>query len=362
MGGLRARLGDGPLAGQVPWPHCRAPPGELSRTRQIYGYFRALAKATPRVRVETVGKSDEGREILLVAVADEAGIRDLDRLKAASAALADPRRTTSPDAAEGVIASARPFYFFNAGLHSSESGSPEMVMELAYRLAVSEQPFIKTIRSNLVVLINPVSEPDGRDRFVDWFYRYLKGKTDYESLPPISPPYWGQYVFHDNNRDAHQRALETTRAVQKIFHEFHPVALHDLHESIPLLQTWNGTGPWNPNLDPIVVSEFFDMSFAEVRDLTAAGMPGVWTWAFGEGFGHHYTESVATNHNAIGRGYETFGNASAETMERNLRDREDARGGRSRGASGTGPCRRRATSRGRCATTRTTCRRPASRC
>ena len=192
-------------------------------------------------------------------------------------------------------------------------------MELAYRLAVSEQPFIKAIRSNVVVLINPVSEPDGRDRFVDWFYRYLKGKTDYDTLPPDSPPYWGRYVFHDNNRDAHQRALETTRAVQRVFHEYHPVALHDLHESIALLQTWNGTGPWNPNLDPIVVSEFFDMSFAEVRDLTAAGMPGVWTWAFGEGFGHHYTESVATNHNAIGRGYETFGNASAETMKRNLR-------------------------------------------
>ena len=312
-----------PDSATVPSPtkylgHIIGAPGELSRTEQIYGYFRALAKASPRVRVETAGTSDEGREILLVAIADDDAIRDLARLKAATAALADPRSTT-PEAAERLIASARPFYFFNAGLHSSETGSPEMVMELAYRLAVSEQPFIKAIRSNVVVLINPVSEPDGRDRFVDWFYRYLKGKTDYDTLPPDSPPYWGRYVFHDNNRDAHQRALETTRAVQRVFHEYHPVALHDLHESIALLQTWNGTGPWNPNLDPIVVSEFFDMSFAEVRDLTAAGMPGVWTWAFGEGFGHHYTESVATNHNAIGRGYETFGNASAETMKRNLR-------------------------------------------
>ena len=317
-----------PDSATVPSPtkflgHIVGAPGELSRTAQIYAYFRALARATPRVRVETAGTSDEGREMLLVAIADEDGIRDLPRLKAAAAALADPR-TTAPEAAETVIASARPFYYFNAGLHSSETGSPEMVMELAYRLAVSEQPFIKAIRSNVVVLINPVSEPDGRDRFVDWFYRYLKGKTDYDTLPPSSPPYWGRYVFHDNNRDTHQRALETTRAVQRVFHEYHPVALHDLHESIALLQTWNGTGPWNPNLDPIVVSEFFDMSFAEVRDLTAAGMPGVWTWAFGEGFGHHYTESVATNHNAIGRGYETFGNASAETMDRNLRDRKYA--------------------------------------
>jgi hypothetical protein len=299
--------------------HLVGAPGELSRTAQIYGYFRALAKASPRVRVETIGTSDEGREILLVIVADEKAIADLPRLKAAAAALADPR-TTTPEAAEALVASARPFYYFNAGLHSTESGSPEMVMELAYRLAVSEGPMIRAIRENVVVLINPVSEPDGRDRFVDWFYRHLKGKTDYDTLPPDSPPYWGRYAFHDNNRDTHQRALETTRAVHRVFHEYHPVAVHDLHESIALLQTWNGTGPWNPNLDPIVVGEMFDMSFTEVRQLTALGMPGVWTWAFGEGFGHHYTESVATNHNAIGRGYETFGNASAETMERVLRN------------------------------------------
>ncbi len=53
------------------------------------------------------------------------------------------------------------------------------MLELAYRLAVSEQPMIRRIRENLVVLINPVSNPDGRDKQVEWFYRYLKGKTDY---------------------------------------------------------------------------------------------------------------------------------------------------------------------------------------
>ncbi len=301
--------------------HLVGAPGELSKTAQIYGYFRALAKATPRVHVETIGKSDEGRDILLVAIADEEGIRDLAKLKAATAALADPRRT-SQEEAERLIQSARPIYYFNAGLHSSESGSPEMVMELAHRLAVSDQPMIEAIRRNVLVLVNPVSEPDGRDRFVEWFYRYLKGRTDYENLPPISPPYWGHYVYHDDNRDTHQKALQSTRAVHRMFYDYHPTVVHDLHESIALLQTWNGTGPWNPNLDPIVISEFMEMSFEEVRTAAAFGMPGVWTWAFGEGFGHHYMESVATNHNAIGRGYETFGNATAETMERTINNRK----------------------------------------
>ena len=299
--------------------------GELSDVAKIQGYFRELARTSPRVRVETIGRSDEGRDIILVAVSDEASIRDLSRLKAASASLADPR-TTDPDRAESLIAKAKPFYFFNAGLHSQETGSPETMMELAYRLAVSDQPFIRDIRKNVVVLINPVSEPDGRDRFVEWFYRHLKGKTEYEKLPPVSPPYWGKYVFHDNNRDTHQAALETTQAVRRAFFEYHPVVVHDLHESIPLLLTWNGTGPFNPNLEPIAISEMFDIAFAEVRALTAMGMPGVWTWDFGEGFGQHYMEAVGTNHNAIGRGYETFGNATAETVERDLSGR---RGGRS---------------------------------
>lgn len=316
-----------PASAKVPSPtkylgHVVGAPGELSNTTKVYGYMRELDRASDRVRVETIGRSEEGRDILLVAIADEEGLRELDELKAATAALADPRKT-KPDEAERIIQSARPIYYFNAGLHSTETGSPEMVMELAHRLAVSEQPMIQNIRRNLIVLINPVSEPDGRDKTVDWFYRYLKGKTDWENLPPSSPPYWGFYVFHDNNRDTHQKALQLTRAVHRMFYDYHPTVVHDLHESIPLLQTWNGTGPWNTNLDPILLGEFFEMSFHEVSSMSALGMPGVWTWGFGEGWGHHYLDSVAVNHNSMGRGYETFGNTTAETVERILRPNEE---------------------------------------
>jgi hypothetical protein len=321
-----------PESADVPSPteylgHVAGAAGELSRTSQIYGYFRELAAASDRVEVSVIGETEEGREILLVAIADEDGIDRLPHYKAATAALADPRDTTPPEA-ERIIADARPIYYFNAGLHSTETGSPEMVMELAYRLAVSEKPMIKRIRENLVVLINPVSEPDGRDKAVDWFYRYLKGKTDFDALPPRSPPYWGHYVFHDNNRDTHQKALQITRAVHRMFYDYHPTVVHDLHESIPLLQTWNGTGPFNKNIDPILVDEWFEMSFAEIRTLTTLGMPGVWTWGFGEGWGHHYLDSVAVNHNSIGRGYETFGNATAETVDRVLRSSQDDAAGK----------------------------------
>ena len=290
-------------------------PGELVGTEKAYAYARALAAASPRVRVFTIGRSEEGREILMIAIADEAGIRDLDRLKAATLALADPRRTDEASA-EKIISTSRPVYYFNAALHSDETGSTEAMLELAYRLAVSEQPMIRRIREQLVVLINPISNPDGRDKMVDWFYCYLKGKTDRNTLPRQSPPYWSKYTFVDINRDTHQQTHETTKAVHRMFHEWHPTVVHDLHEGVPFMMTWNGTGPYNPNINPITYTEFLELSFREVETMTAMGMPGVSTWNFGEAFAHLYLDSVAMNHNSIGRGYETFGNGSAETQKR----------------------------------------------
>jgi len=75
--------------------------GELTRLEEAFGYVRALAEASPRVHLEAIGRTEEGREILLVAVADEEGIRSLDRLKAATAALADRPGTRRADHLRG---------------------------------------------------------------------------------------------------------------------------------------------------------------------------------------------------------------------------------------------------------------------
>ena len=199
------------------------------------------------------------------------------------------------------------------------------MLELAYRLAVSEQPMIRRVRENLVVLINPVANPDGRDKQVEWFYRYLKGKTDRANLPRQAPPYWGKYVFVDINRDAQQLTQESTKAVAHMFFEWHPTVIHDLHEGMPYLMTWNGTGPYNPDVDPITFAEFLALSFHEVQTMTGMGMPGVSTWDFGEGFAELFLDSVAMNHNSIGRGYETMGNGTAETLQWALSPEETSR-------------------------------------
>ncbi|HLY51962.1 MAG TPA: M14 family zinc carboxypeptidase [Steroidobacteraceae bacterium] len=295
------------------WHRIPGAPGELVDSAGAYGYCRALAGSSPRVRLFTIGRSEEGRDILLLAIADEQGIADLERLRAATAALSDPRRTDAAAAGQ-LIGSARPIYYINAALHSDETGSTESALELAYRLAVSEQPMIRRIRERLVVLVNPVSNPDGRDKQVEWFYRYLKGKTDLARFPRQAPPYWSKYAYVDINRDAHQQVHATTQAVFRMMFAWHPQVIHDMHESVALLLTWNGTGPLNPYVDPLTYDERLELSFHEVQALTGLGMPGVWSWNFGDDFAHLYLDAIATNHNADGRGYETFGNGTAETI------------------------------------------------
>ncbi|MGH9742851.1 MAG: M14 family zinc carboxypeptidase, partial [Candidatus Acidiferrum sp.] len=145
-----------PASATVPSPdkilgHIVGAPGFLTYSKDIYHYYDALAKASPRVKVFRVGKSEEGRDFLLVAVSDEANIAQLDHLRDVTAKLADPRKISDADAKQ-LISIGKPFYWASGSIHSPETGSPEMLMELAYRLAVEDSPFIENIRKNAIFL------------------------------------------------------------------------------------------------------------------------------------------------------------------------------------------------------------------
>jgi hypothetical protein len=119
----------------------------LTYAKDVHRYMREVEKASPRVRVMSIGKSEEGREMIVVFASDEANMKRLDRLKEITAKLADPRKTTDAEA-EKLLAEGVPFYWATGAIHSSETGSPEMLMELVYRLAVEETPFFDQIRKN----------------------------------------------------------------------------------------------------------------------------------------------------------------------------------------------------------------------
>jgi len=292
-------------------------PGEMHRTSEIYAYYEALAKATPLVKVQTIGVSEEGRDIKLVIIGNDESMNRIDHYKSQLAKLSDPRKVTKAEA-EQIIGDSKPIFYLNGGLHSTEMGSPEMLMELAYRLAAGQSDDIKNIRDNVIVLINPASEPDGRDKQVDWYYRYTKARTEYDDGFPRGTPYWGKYVFHDNNRDGIQVSQALSKAIFNTYFEWHPTVMLDLHESVPLLYISTGTGPYNDHMDPIAIGEWQIMANHDITTLASQGMPGAFTWAFFDGWWPGYGIWVANNHNSIGRFYETFGNAGANTYLRDL--------------------------------------------
>ncbi|MBZ5620857.1 MAG: hypothetical protein LAQ69_19330 [Acidobacteriia bacterium] len=307
-------------------------PKKLTRVADLGRYYRALAAASKRVKVLPAGTTDEGRECIVVTISDEDTIRNLDTYKGYLARLADPRGLSGEEARR-IIAQAKPIYMFTGGLHSAETGPPEMLMELAYRVAAEESPLFDQIRKNVIVMLTAAAEPDGRDRYVDWYYRYKTGEETEEDRV-AGPPYWGKYVFHDNNRDINYSQV-TMRNWLKFYLEWHPPIMHDLHESQPFLYTFSGQSPQNPTLDPILYAEMPWFSNFEMTKMIGYGMPGVWTHAFVDMWSPGYLGFMSSNHNGMLRMYETFGNGGANTMKRTVGGGPPG-GGPTPGAGGRG--------------------------
>jgi hypothetical protein len=275
-------------------------PGELTYAKDIYRYYEALDKASDRIAMWRIGKTEEGRDMVLLAIADEATIKQIDKYKGMLASLTDPRKTTE-EQAQQLIRTAKPIYWVTSGMHSTETGGPEMLIELPYRLAVEETPFIQAIRNNVITIITPVIEVDGRERQVDTYY-FNKKRAQSESRLPMM--YWGKYVAHDDNRDGMGQFLALTRNTTKTFLDWKPTILHDLHEAQIYLYASTGTGPYNEQIDPITIDEWWLLAKTEVMEMTKRGVPGVWTYGFYDGWVPNYMFFIAHSHNAIGRFYE----------------------------------------------------------
>jgi hypothetical protein len=298
-------------------------PGILPYTADVNRYFRMLAAASPRVRVISIGKSEEGRERIAVAVSSEANLSGQKENDARLAQLADPRLLKLDDArAESLITSSVPVYYITGTIHSPETGAPTALMELAYRLAVDESPYIRSIREHVITLLTPVVEVDGRDRMVDVYRWHL-------AHPKATPPrlaYWGHYVAHDNNRDAMGLTLSLSRQVLDTYLGWHAQVLHDLHESVPFLyDNTVGDGPYNAWVDPILTNEWQLFGWTNVAEMGKLGMPGVFTHGDFDTWSPGYLMFLAAMHNGVSRLYETFGNGGADTETREIQPGETSR-------------------------------------
>src|SRR4051812_3735014 len=281
----------------------------------ILKYYPAPPAPPPPGKVTTIGKSNEGRDLVVVFVGADESIGNLETYRGYLAQLADPRRISDAQAKD-IVAKAKPIYHLSGGLHSGEVGPSEMLMELAYRIAVEDSPLVKKIRDNVIVSITPVADPDGRDRNVDWYYKNGINETEGRTTG-AGVPYWGKYIFHDDNRDINYSQIEM-RALLDWYLQWHPPIMHDLHQAQTLLYTFSGQAPQNPNLDPILYGELPMMANFEMAQMTKYGMPGVWTHGYVDMWSPGYLAFMSSNHNGMIRMYEIQGTSGANTTKLRL--------------------------------------------
>jgi len=226
----------------------------LLKWSEIVDYFESLGTASPRVRVDTIGRSTLDRPMILVTVSSRENLQRLPELREIQRKLADPRRVASDEEREDLIERGRLVALVTAGIHPTEVGGPLAAMQLAHRLATSAGPTETRIRSETVVLIVPATNPDGIDPVKAW-HEEVAGSPWAGADPPFL---YHHYAGHDINRDWYAfTQKETQTLVQRVHQVWHPQLDLDIHQQEAtgaryFLPPWRD--PVEPNVDPLLTA------------------------------------------------------------------------------------------------------------
>lgn len=227
----------------------------ISSHAQLMRYLEALAAAAPnRIQLIDYGKSWEGRRLLYAAISSEANLRRLKEVKAAMQRLADPRRTPEAEARK-LMETLPAVVWLGYGVHGNEISSPDAALATAYHLLAARQDkMVAGIMANTIILIDPIQNPDGRDRFVHNFEIAEGIEPDPHPLAAEHNEPWpggrtNHYHF-DMNRDWFALTQPETRGRVRTLLEWYPVVFADLHEmgSDSTYYFTPEAAPFNPHL------------------------------------------------------------------------------------------------------------------
>ncbi|MCL4840562.1 MAG: peptidase M14 [Bryobacteraceae bacterium] len=286
-----------------------APGTKHATAADIEKYFEALAAAQPnRMKIFEYAKSWEGRRLYYAVIGSEQNIRRIAEIKSGMQKLHDPRKT-SADEARKLMATLPAVVGISSAVHGNEISSPEAVMLAAYHLlAARNNGLVESVLANVLTILDPLQNPDGRDRFVH-SYRQSEGLEPDESIYAAerNEPWPGgrsnHYLF-DMNRDWFALTQPETRGRVKYLNEWLPLIHVDLHE-MGTESTYffaPGAAPYNPHLTALQKqqmdwfgknnAQWFDKLgyryfTREVFDEFYPGYGASWPWYYG-GMGMTY--------------------------------------------------------------------------
>ena len=288
------------LAAQVPAPKDTLgfTPGDdrkLASWTSIVDYFKKLDAGSDRLMFQEIGKTTMGAPFVYATISSPENLKNLERYKEINAKLADPRTFKSNDTeAKKLIAQGKTIVLITCGIHSTEVGSTLSSMLIAHRLASSNEPDVKKILDNTIILLVPSLNPDGVDIVKNWYDKTLG--TPYEGTEP--PELYHKYVGHDNNRDWYAfTQVETQLTVDKIHNVWHPQIVHDIHQ-----QGQNGSRlflppymqPVEPNVPKQIVEGYTELGNYMATTLRAKGLQGITTnttydaWTPARAYSHYH--------------------------------------------------------------------------
>lgn len=292
--------------------------------KQILDYFAKLDKASPKVKVEEIGKTTLGKSQIVAYISSEKNIKSLDLYKEANQQIATHQnlRITGSGFPESTKTNREAYSLeltkfgktivaISCSIHSTEIVASQMSMLLAYQLATATDEKTKNILDNTILLLIPSANPDGIDIVANWYRKTLG--TKYEGTSP--PELYHHYAGHDNNRDWFMLNLAETRNITKLFwQEWFPQIVYDVHQ-----QGQTGArmtlppffDPPNPRIDPLILRELGLLGYKMAADLQRIGIQGVTTNATYDTWWHGGFRSAPYYHNSIGILSEA---ASAELM------------------------------------------------
>ncbi len=204
------------------------------RYEPMVRYFKTLADASPLVTLTPFGESYEGRTLYHLTITSQANHARLGDIQADNAKLADPRKLAGQDEAERILGSLPGVAWLAYAIHGDELSSTDAAVQIAYQLAAGTDETTRRLREELVIHIDPLMNPDGRERYLGQL-QHLTGMVpnpDYQAMQ-----HWGlwsagrgnHYLF-DMNRDWLPQVHPETRGRTAKILEWNPHLVVDSHE------------------------------------------------------------------------------------------------------------------------------------
>jgi hypothetical protein len=246
---------------------------KLATHAQIVEYFTRLDAASDRVVVEEIGKTVEGRPLILAQISSEANIKNRARYKEIARQLALARGVDETKA-RALAKEGKAIVWIDGGLHATEVAHAQHTPEFGWWVATSESDEARRMREHAILLLMPVMNPDGLEVVTNWYSRNLG--TPFETTSP--PQLYHHYIGHDNNRDWYMFTQNETQAVGRVlYHEWFPQIVYNHHQSSPFPgRIWGPPmeNPVNPNLDPLIVSTINQIGEAMRKRFDEEEKPG----------------------------------------------------------------------------------------